>query len=86
MKDVQRIIQIFLNHSIIYTDIYSKDFPITIIDGEDLNIVFSENIPKSITIYDLYGNTLKEGIDYFYNDSKLNVPHVHSSITIKGEY
>ena len=78
--------QFVLNHSIIYTDIYSKDFPISITDGEDLNIVFSENIPKNITIYDLYGNTLKEGVDYSYNDSKLIVPHVHFSITIKGEY
>ena len=73
-------------HRIIYTDIYSSNFPISVMDGEKLVLEFKDTIPTKIEIYDLQGNYLEDGVDYTYFNSHLEIFRVTNSITIKGLY
>lgn len=69
-------------HKIEYDNI-SGDYPKNVLDGEELNISFGEEVPSRIEVRDLVGNLLDMGD---YSEGELDIPSINSSMVIKAYY
>lgn len=67
-------------HLITYKNLASNNLPEYVIDGENLNITFTNNIPGDIKVYK--NNILTT--DYTYNNGVLTIQNVTEEIRIEG--